>query len=106
MQKPHAAVRHPRVAKERLLLLVGRGKGDQRNGHCKSDANDRCSCHRADHPAHSPVSRPRMEPSACATERVRAPNTPSVAVDSTGTVYAAWSDCRFRAACTANDIVL
>ncbi len=47
-----------------------------------------------------------MEPSACATERVRAPNTPSVAVDSTGTVYAAWSDCRFRAACTANDIVL
>jgi hypothetical protein len=41
-----------------------------------------------------------------APERLRAPNIPSVSVDAAGTVYAAWSDCRFRAGCTANDIVL
>lgn len=41
-----------------------------------------------------------------APERLRAPNIPSVAVDAAGTVYAAWSDCRFRPGCTANDIVL
>jgi hypothetical protein len=41
-----------------------------------------------------------------APERLRAPNIPSVAVDAAGTVYAVWSDCRFRAGCTANDIVL
>lgn len=39
-------------------------------------------------------------------ERLRAPNIPSVAVDAAGTVYAAWSDCRFRPGCSANDIVL
>lgn len=31
---------------------------------------------------------------------------PSVAIDPTGRVYVAWQDCRFRAACTSNDIVL
>jgi hypothetical protein len=41
-----------------------------------------------------------------APERLRAPNIPSVAVDAAGTVYAAWSDCRFRDGCRANDIVL
>ncbi|MBE1496624.1 hypothetical protein H4696_003724 [Amycolatopsis lexingtonensis] len=31
---------------------------------------------------------------------------PSAEIDSAGTVYVAWSDCRFRAGCPANDIVL
>jgi len=31
---------------------------------------------------------------------------PSAAVDHAGTVYVAWADCRFRAGCTSNDIVL
>jgi hypothetical protein len=31
---------------------------------------------------------------------------PAVAVDGAGSVYVAWSDCRFRRRCTANDIVL
>ncbi len=31
---------------------------------------------------------------------------PSAEVDSAGTVYVAWSDCRFRAGCPANDIVI
>jgi BNR repeat-like domain len=31
---------------------------------------------------------------------------PSAEVDGTGTVYVAWTDCRFRRACKANDIVL
>jgi hypothetical protein len=31
---------------------------------------------------------------------------PSAEIDSAGTVYVAWSDCRFRRACKANDIVL
>jgi hypothetical protein len=30
---------------------------------------------------------------------------PSAAIDHAGTVYVAWEDCRFRAACSANDIV-
>jgi hypothetical protein len=30
---------------------------------------------------------------------------PSAAVDAAGTVYVAWQDCRFRAHCSANDIV-
>ena len=37
---------------------------------------------------------------------MRAIALPSVDVDSDGTLYAAWHDCRFRAACAANDIVL
>ena len=31
---------------------------------------------------------------------------PSAAVDAAGTVYVAWSDCRFRANCSSNDIVI
>jgi hypothetical protein len=31
---------------------------------------------------------------------------PSAAVDGAGTVYVTWADCRFRAGCTSNDIVL
>jgi hypothetical protein len=31
---------------------------------------------------------------------------PSAAVDGTGSVYVAWSDCRFRPRCAANDIVV
>jgi hypothetical protein len=37
---------------------------------------------------------------------MRAISLPSVAVDSTGTLYAAWHDCRFRHACGENDIVV
>jgi hypothetical protein len=37
---------------------------------------------------------------------VRAASLPSLDVDSAGTIYAAWHDCRFRADCTANDIVV
>jgi BNR repeat protein len=37
---------------------------------------------------------------------MRAIALPSVDVDSNGTIYAVWHDCRFRRACTANDIVL
>lgn len=31
---------------------------------------------------------------------------PTAAVDATGRVYVVWSDCRFRAKCSANDLVL
>ncbi len=31
---------------------------------------------------------------------------PSAEIDATGTVYVAWTDCRFRKACKANDIVI
>jgi hypothetical protein len=37
---------------------------------------------------------------------MRAIALPSVDVDSTGTIYAAWHDCRFRAGCSGNDIVV
>ena len=37
---------------------------------------------------------------------LRAPDLPSAAVDAAGTVYVAWSDCRFRAGCHSNDIVI
>jgi hypothetical protein len=37
---------------------------------------------------------------------LRAPPLPSAEVDRAGRVYVAWSDCRFRDQCTANDIVL
>ncbi|MDX6472144.1 MAG: hypothetical protein QOK22_960 [Gaiellaceae bacterium] len=37
---------------------------------------------------------------------MRALALPSVDVDSAGTIYATWHDCRFRASCAANDIVL
>ena len=37
---------------------------------------------------------------------MRAISLPSVDVDSSGTIYAVWHDCRFRPGCTRNDIVL
>lgn len=37
---------------------------------------------------------------------MRAIALPSVDIDSAGTIYAAWHDCRFRPACGENDIVL
>ncbi len=37
---------------------------------------------------------------------LRAIALPSVDVDSAGTIYASWHDCRFRTDCAANDIVL
>lgn len=43
---------------------------------------------------------------ASANAPMRAISLPSVAVDSNGTLYAVWSDCRFRTGCTVNDLVL
>jgi hypothetical protein len=37
---------------------------------------------------------------------MRAISLPSVEADSNGALYATWSDCRFRAGCTKNDLVL
>jgi hypothetical protein len=37
---------------------------------------------------------------------MRAISLPSVEADSNGTIYASWSDCRFRAGCSKNDLVL
>jgi hypothetical protein len=37
---------------------------------------------------------------------MRAVALPSVDIDSAGTIYAAWHDCRFRPGCSANDIVV
>ncbi|MGA2838281.1 MAG: IPT/TIG domain-containing protein, partial [Acidimicrobiales bacterium] len=37
---------------------------------------------------------------------IRAKNKPSVGVDAAGTIYVAWSDCRFRTTCAENDIVV
>jgi hypothetical protein len=37
---------------------------------------------------------------------LRTSSLPSAEIDRSGTVYVAWQDCRFRTACSANDIVL
>lgn len=37
---------------------------------------------------------------------VRSGPLPSAEIDAAGRVYVAWEDCRFRAACSANDIVI
>src|SRR5262249_22014689 len=37
---------------------------------------------------------------------LRSSPLPSAEIDSAGTVYVVWSDCRFRTNCTANDLVL
>jgi BNR repeat-like domain len=37
---------------------------------------------------------------------MRAISLPSVEGDSNGTIYATWSDCRFRSGCSKNDLVL
>jgi hypothetical protein len=38
--------------------------------------------------------------------RLREGPLPSAEIDGAGTVYVAWTDCRFRRSCKANDIVL
>jgi len=43
---------------------------------------------------------------SAANDPMRAIALPSVDVDSSGTIYVAWHDCRFRPGCTGNDIVL
>jgi hypothetical protein len=43
---------------------------------------------------------------AANNDPMRAISLPSVDVDSNGTLYAAWHDCRFRPGCAANDIVV
>jgi hypothetical protein len=37
---------------------------------------------------------------------LRNPNLPSAEIDKAGKVYLVWDDCRFRAGCTSNDIVM
>jgi hypothetical protein len=37
---------------------------------------------------------------------LRAPPLPSAEMDAAGKVYVVWQDCRFRASCSANDIVM
>jgi BNR repeat-like domain len=37
---------------------------------------------------------------------MRAISLPSIVGDSNGTIYAVWSDCRFRPGCTRNDLVI
>jgi hypothetical protein len=37
---------------------------------------------------------------------MRAIALPSLDVDSAGTIYAAWHDCRFRSGCNGNDVVV
>jgi hypothetical protein len=52
---------------------------------------------------------PRARISRLDTEDVRgirAAPLPSAEVDAGGTIYLAWSDCRFREACLANDILI
>jgi len=39
-------------------------------------------------------------------DRMRAIPLPSAAVDAAGTLFVAWHDCRFRAGCSADDIVV
>jgi hypothetical protein len=43
---------------------------------------------------------------AASNAPMRAISLPSVEADSTGTIYATWPDCRFRAGCSQNDLVL
>jgi len=37
---------------------------------------------------------------------LRNPNLPSASIDGAGKVFVVWSDCRFRAGCSSNDIVM
>ena len=43
---------------------------------------------------------------AASNDAMRAASLPSVDVDSSGTIYAVWHDCRFRTGCEENDMVL
>jgi BNR repeat-like domain len=42
---------------------------------------------------------------AAAGTPVRAISLPTLALDGSGRIYVAWTDCRFRPGCTANDVV-
>jgi hypothetical protein len=44
----------------------------------------------------------KHEPAA----KLRAPALPSAEIDARGQIYLVWQDCRFRAQCSANDLVL
>ncbi|MEY9944034.1 putative Ig domain-containing protein [Kitasatospora sp. GAS1066B] len=39
-------------------------------------------------------------------DTLRESSLPSAEIDASGTVYAVWSDCRFRSGCTSNDIIM
>ncbi|MDH6114374.1 hypothetical protein P3T36_000775 [Kitasatospora sp. MAP12-15] len=39
-------------------------------------------------------------------DTLRESSLPSAEIDAAGTVYAVWSDCRFRSGCTSNDIIM
>jgi hypothetical protein len=41
-----------------------------------------------------------------AAANLRTSALPSAAIDAAGTVYAIWQDCRFRTACSSNDLVM
>jgi hypothetical protein len=43
---------------------------------------------------------------AAAASPVRAISLPTLATDGSGRIYVAWTDCRFRSTCTANDVVV
>jgi hypothetical protein len=43
---------------------------------------------------------------AANADPMRAISLPSLDIDSNGTIYAVWHDCRFRASCARNDMVL
>jgi hypothetical protein len=43
---------------------------------------------------------------AASTSVLRALSLPSMEMDAAGTLYAVWDDCRFRAGCSADDLVL
>jgi hypothetical protein len=43
---------------------------------------------------------------SASNDPMRAISLPSMTVDAAGELYATWGDCRFRASCTANDLVL
>jgi hypothetical protein len=43
---------------------------------------------------------------AASNDPMRAISLPSADIDSNGTIYAVWHDCRFRPSCTRNDMVL
>ena len=47
-----------------------------------------------------------QRPYAFTPDRFRGTPTPTVTVDGSGRLYAAWYDCRFRVGCSGNDIVV
>src|SRR5439155_16177772 len=53
-----------------------------------------------------PIATVRAQQRRLRAELMRVFPLPSVGVDGGGSVYVAWSDCRFRRGCSANDIVV